>query len=152
MGVLVGLGAPDNTIALIDLSENDSKAVQKFKYHSSEVSGIINLGDGKFVSCGYDGFIVCWDISNPSACNPLKAHEGRVTSITTLNNNTTLVSAGDDCMIRVYSLKNGQLQMRGSFRESAPISIVSSFYGNSRFIVSCLTNGLIKIWNVENGE
>ena len=27
MGVLVGLGAPENTVALMDLSENDAKAV-----------------------------------------------------------------------------------------------------------------------------
>ena len=104
------------------------------------------------MSCGYDGYIVSWDMANPGTCTPLKAHEGRVTSLTTLNNNSTLVSAGDDCMIRVYSLKNGQLQMKASFRESAPVSIISSFYGNSRFVVTCLNNGRIKIWNVENGE
>lgn len=153
MGVLVGLGAPDNAIALIDLAENDAGAVEKFRGHTGEVSGIITLGDGQFVSCGFDGNVIKWNMDNPANFISVKAHVSKINSIATLNSNTTLVSGGDDCMIRVYAIvPGGELQLRGSMREAAQVSHVSSFHGNSRFVVSCLLNGSIRIWNVESGE
>ncbi len=152
MGVLVGLGAPDNAIALIDLADNDAGAVERFRGHSGEISGIINLGDGQFVSCGFDGNVIRWNMENPANFISVRAHASKVNSIATLNNNSTLVSGGDDSMIRVYSALPGELQLRGSMHEVAPVSMVSSFHGNSRFVVSCLVNGSIRIWNVESGE
>lgn len=70
MGVLVGLGAPDFTIAMMDLASNDARAVEKFKAHRGEVSGIVNLGDGRFISCGFDGNLISWNMDNPSTYQP----------------------------------------------------------------------------------
>jgi hypothetical protein len=39
MGALVGLGAPDNAIVLVDLMKGE--AINKFKAHTDEITGII---------------------------------------------------------------------------------------------------------------
>ena len=151
MGALVGLGAPDNAIALIDLEQGEN-AQAIFKCHSDEVSGIINLGNGDFISSSNDGTIVYWDMASQSPLNRINAHNGRVNGITTLNNHNTLVSGGDDMCLQVFSVRRGEIIHKNTLREASPVILVNSFYGNSKFAFSCQMNGTIRIWNVETGE
>lgn len=151
IGALVGLGAADNAIVLLDLATNDP-AVSKFKGHTDEVSGICYLGNGDFVSCSHDGTVAYWSTRSQTAVNRMQVHKARINSMALLNNNATLVTGGDDSSLQVLSVAGGQLACRRSLQETAPVSRVSSFYGNSKFVFSCQQNGSIRIWNVESGE
>lgn len=150
-GALIGLGNPDNAIVLLDLAKSES-ALNKFKAHTAEVTGIISIGNGDFISSSDDGTIAYWNMSSPTPLNRIQAHQGRVNSITSLNNHATVVSGGDDCLVQVFSIRKGEISLKRSIREVLPVTMVSSFYGNSKFAFSCQQNGLIKIWNVESGE
>jgi WD40 repeat protein len=151
IGALVGLGAPDNAIVLLDLATSET-AVTKFKGHTDEVSGICYLGNGDFVSCSHDGTVAYWSLKSTTAVNRMQVHNGKVNSMALLNNNTTLVTGGDDSSLQVMAINAGQITHRRSVKESAPVTRVSSFYGNSKFVFSCQQNGSIRIWNVETGE
>lgn len=151
IGALVGLGTPDNAIVLIDLATND-QAISKFKGHTDQISGISYLGNGDFVSCSYDGTVAYWSIKSQSAINRSQLHNGRINAMALLNNNTTLVTGGDDCSLQVVSIAGGQMTHRKTLKESSPVTKVSSFYGNSKFVFSCQKDGSIRIWNVETGE
>lgn len=150
-GVLVGLGSPDNAIVLLDLAKSET-AMNKFRAHTDEVTGIINLGAGDFVSCSDDGTVAYWNTSSQTPINRIQAHQGRINSMATLNNNATLITGGDDGQIQVFSVRKGEIALKRNIKESSPVTLVSSFYGNSKFAFSCQQNGSIKIWNVESGE
>lgn len=151
LGALVGLGSPDNAIVLLDLARSEN-ALSTFRGHTDEVTGIICIGNGEFVSCSDDGTVAFWNMTSKSPLNRIQAHQGRINSMTSLNNNATLVIGGDDCMVQVFSIRKGDITLKRSIRESSPVTSVSSFYGNSKFAFSCQQNGMIKIWNVETGE
>lgn len=150
-GALIGLGAPDNAIVLLDLSSSET-ALSKFRAHTNEVTGIVSLGAGDFVSSSDDGTIAYWNTTSETPLNRIQAHQGRVNSIATLNNNTTLVTGGDDCQVLVYAVRKGEFALKKAIKEASPVTMVSSFYGNSKFAFSCQQSGSIKIWNVETGE
>lgn len=151
MGALIGLGGPDNAIVLLDLSTSES-ALNKFRAHTDEVTGIISLGGLDFLSCSADGTIGYWSTTSQTPVNRIQAHQGRINSMATLNNNATLVTGGDDCLVQVFNVRKGEVSLKRTIRESSPVVHVSSFYGNSKFAFSCQQNGAIKIWNVETGE
>ena len=109
-------------------------------------------GNGDFVSCSDDGTIAYWNMESQAPLNRIQAHQGRINSMTSLNNNATLVTGGDDHQVLVFSVRKGELSLKRTIRENSPVTLVSSFYGNSKFAFSCQQNGTIKIWNVENGE
>lgn len=154
MGVLVGLAKPDCAIVLLELGSD--KPLNKFKGHTDEVTAIVTLPGGYFVSSSQDGAILLWHVDSGSPLSTLSAHTGRVNSLSTLNNGQILLSGGEDGLIKIFSVIQGHggcgLQPQNSINEGFPVSLLSSFNGNSKFIVSCLRDGTVRIWNVESGE
>ena len=150
-GLLCGLGGPENLIVLVEAGKPDADFA-KFIGHAGEVTCIVSAGGGRFISGSADGSIVLWKVGSQDPVHSIKAHSGSVNSLTLLNSNSLLVSAGEDRVIRSFGLGTGHFVPKNRIQEASQISAVHSFHGNSRFIFSCLANGLIKIWNVESGR
>ncbi len=150
-GLLCGLASPENLIVLVEAGKQ-SADFSKFIGHQAEVTCIVSTGAGRFVSGSADGNIFMWKVGSQEPLHSIRGHTGPVTSLTLLNSNSLLVSSGDDRVIRSYSISSGTFAPRNRIQESSQITAVHSFHGNSRFIFSCLTNGLVKIWNVESGR
>jgi hypothetical protein len=150
-GVLVGLGHPDNAIALLDLGRNDVP-VGKYRGHTDEVSSIVNIGGGEFISAGYDGNLMFWNTESQSPVSYIQAHAAKINSMATLNNHTVVITGGDDRMMKVFGVHRGEFTLKHALNQGSPVMLVSSFYGNSRFAFSCQLDGSIRIWNVEGGE
>lgn len=151
MGALIGLGQPDNAIVLLDLAKSES-ALNKFRVHTDEVTGIVFLGNGDFLSCSFDGTVAYWNMGNQVPLNRIQAHQGKINSMASLNNNTTLVTGGDDMTVQVFAVRRGEIALKKTIKETSPVTLVNTFHGNSKFAFSCHLNGSIKIWNVDTGE
>ena len=151
MGVLCGTGAPDHAVVHLELQARESMAT-KFKGHSAEVSSVCPLGKGDFVSGGHDGQVIYWNFREPKYLAAKQAHNAKISSMCTLNLNQTLVTGSTDCSMAVFHIGQREFIHKNTLKEPHPISMVSSFYGNCKFALSCLETGTIRIWNVEDGE
>lgn len=149
--LLFGLGSPENSILHLDLKTNDNK-VTKYEGHSDQISQIALIGQNDFISSSFDGKLSYWTFGTYKPLKQITAHIGKVNSITTLNNNQTLLSGGEDGVVRVYKLSNRDFIMKNSLKEAGPVKSVNSFLGNSKFGFTTQQNGTIRIWNVEDGE
>lgn len=151
MTVLCGTGSPENCIIKIDLRLKELEAI-KYRGHKDEISGISVLSAGDFVSCGHDGCVILWNNASNEPLKVIKAHEGKVNSMCTLNSNQTIVTGSSDCSMKIFHLKNKELVLVNTLVEKRPVETVCSFYGNCKFAFSCLQGGTIRIWNVEDAE
>jgi WD domain, G-beta repeat len=151
MAVLCGTGAPDHAVVHLELQARESMAT-KFKGHSAEVTSVCPLGRGDFVSGGHDGQVIYWNIRESKYLAAKQAHNARISSMCTLNLNQTLVTGSSDCSMVVFHISQREFIHKNTLKEAHPITMVSSFYGNCKFALSCLETGTIRIWNVEDGE
>lgn len=153
LGVLVGLGSPENAIGLIDLAAPAGPAISTFRGHNGEVTCLAALGAGEFLSGGSDGVLSLWNASsNKTPKSSVKAHTYAVNSIAVLSSGRTIATGGDDSMVRLFNLERGQLSAKGEILQSGQVVIVDAFHGNSRFLLIGLSNGLLRICNADSGE
>ena len=150
-GLLCGLGGPENIIVLVDVA-SPTNNFTKYAAHTDEVTSLVSVGGGKFISGGADGNLFFWKAGVETPTGALVGHSARVNSLALLNNNSTLLSAGDDKVIRSYFIGTGEFIAKNRIVETGPVTMISSFYGNSKFAFSCLSSGAIKIWNIENSR
>ncbi len=151
MALLCGTGAPDHAVVHLELQARETVAT-KFRGHAAEVTSVCPLGRGDFVSGGHDGQVIYWNIAETKFLAAKQAHNAKITSMCTLNLNQTLVTGSSDCSMNVYHLSQRDLLLKNTLKEAHPITLVSSFYGNCKFALSCLETGTIRIWNVEDAE
>jgi hypothetical protein len=149
--LLFGLGSPENSILHLDLKALDNK-VSKYEGHSDQISQIALIGNNDFISSSFDGKLSYWTFGTYKPLKQVTAHIGKVNSIATLNSNQTLLSGGEDGVVRVYKLSNRDFILKNSLKEAGPVKSVNSFLGNSKFGFTTQQNGTIRIWNVEDGE
>jgi WD40 repeat protein len=152
-GILIGLGAPENCIALVDLAESVGPCISTFRGHTGEISCLAALGGGEFLSGGSDGILSLWSASSNSAAkSAVKAHNYGINSIAILSSGRTIATGGDDSMVRLFNLEHGQLIPKGEIVQSNQVVLVDAFHGNSRFLLIGLSNGLLRICNADSGE
>lgn len=151
MAILCGTGAPDHAVVHLELQARESMAT-KFKGHAGEVTSVCPLGRGDFVSGGHDGQVIYWNVRESQYLASKQAHSAKINAMCTLNLNQTLVTGSSDCSMNVYHLSQRDLTHKNTLKEAHPVSLVSSFYGNCKFALSCLETGTIRIWNVEDAE
>lgn len=151
MPVLCGTGAPGNSVISLELQKPQPNVV-KHIYHKDDVSAIEVIKDGKFVSGSKDGSIALWSNETQTPLQALKQHSGKITSLATLNSFRTLLSASDDSTVCVYDIIAGEITLKNTLKEKAPVTMVKSFYGNTKFAITCLVNGMLRVWNVVDGE
>ncbi len=137
---------------MIELQKREPQAI-KFKAHTDEISGLGILPKSHFVSCGDDGQLILWNKNKRGAINHFPVHQKKINSIALLNNCQTLVTGSDDCTLKVFDVSSQiDFVLKNTIRESGPVQKVCAFYGNCKFVVSCVANGVIRIWNVDDAE
>lgn len=106
----VGGGNPSEEGIIEIFDWQKVKSVSVYKGHADSVHSIAWQGNSKILSASLDREINVWNISeekNPTQI--LRGHSKGVSSLVTLNNNKTLVSAGQDASVRVWDLSSGKL-------------------------------------------
>ncbi|XP_059658935.1 autophagy-related protein 16-like [Cornus florida] len=80
----------------------------------------------------------------------IKAHEGRCSSISFLNNSHTLISGGKDSTIKLWDTSNGTLtRTLQGFRGSVYDLAISS---DDTLLVAALTSRNLCVWDVNSGQ
>ena len=158
MEVLCGLASPDNCILKIQLQQRELQTV-RYKGHTSTVNQVVVVSKTEFLSCSEDGTVRYWTTANSAPLHTVKVSDQPVTSITTLSSHSTVVAGCRDGGLYVYSFGRNTADrtqsapvLRNTLMERGPISFISAFYGNAKFVLSVLTTGAAHIWNVEDGE
>ena len=155
IGLLVGV---DNTIILLDIMKS-TNILQKFIGEAGEeVLNIIDMDKGKFVSSTKEGSIYLWNVNSQRPIQRIKdsmvVNGNKLTSMIALDNSTKLVTGDREGNIQVYDidLNSNAIVNRNYMRDNHSINQLNSFYGNSKYVFTCLKNNIIHIWNVESGE
>lgn len=152
-GVLVGLGAPENAIALVDLAGAAGQCLATFRSQGGEVTSLAALGAGEFLSGTSDGLLSLWSVGSTGAPrSSIKAHNHSLNAIAVLSSGRTVATGGDDSMVRLFGLDRGQFVPKGELLQNSQVVMVDAFHGNSRFLLVGLSNGLLKICNADSGE
>lgn len=151
MQILCGLGSPDNSIISLELQKKQPQAV-KYTGHSGEVTSISDLHKSHFVSTGDDGMVMIWHKSKQLPVSKTQAHKKKINSHAILNNLNTLVTGSDDHSLNVYDISKRELFLKNTLKEQSPVTMVKAFYGNCKFVISCQVTGVIRVWNVDDGE
>lgn len=158
MEIICGLASPDNCILKIQLQQRELQTV-RYKGHTAAVNQLVPVSSTEFLSCSDDGTICFWNTSNSAPIHSVHVSEHPVTSITTLSSHSILVAGCADHNLQVYSFSKHASDrsthpptLRNTLLESGPVSFVSAFHGNAKFVLSVLSDGSVRIWNVEDGE
>jgi WD domain, G-beta repeat len=149
--VLCGTGSPGNSIVSLEL-QRPQPTIIKHIFHTEMITAMEVLKDGKFLSASKDGSIALWSNEVEAPIQTLKNHTDKITSLSSLNNYRTLLSAGEDSTIKVYDYIANEITLKNTLKEKAPVTSIKSFYGNTKFAITCLVSGLLRVWNVVEGE
>ncbi len=143
------------------------KPCRYFKGHSSGVRNVIQLQDGRLVSCANDDRVCFWDLEKKSNCPAFESrrqshqsemHVNWCTNITQLSDGRLVVSARSRSenrhSIRIHDndfktfieLINENYTQSGPYAHSRPTCSVQ--LSDGRLIVGS-TMGIINIWNIE---
>ena len=131
----------------------DQTSARMETHSACPVTDIQWLSHDKFVSVGRDGSIGYWSTVKNVQPKYYSCSKSAINGCTVINKGQTLVVGGDDCSLNVYRHSgNSELQVEKVIKDSAPITMVDSFYNNIKFILSCNSVGDIKIWDVQTSE
>lgn len=148
--LLCATAAPDCSVILLELQKKQPHVV-RFK-HSADVTTVVSLAPLKFATGTSKGDIHLWNKNDPNSSISVKAHTSKITAMTTLSGGKTLLSASDDSTVKVFDVSEGQLIVKSTIQESRPVTLVSSFHGNTKFAVFALMGGSLRVWNVADKE
>lgn len=156
--ILCGLAAPDNCILKIQLQQRELHTV-RYKGHTAGVNQLVAVSNTEFLSCSDDGTIRFWTTANSASVHTVKVSDQSISSLTTLSSHSTLVAGCTDGALQVYTFSKHSADrmdsapvLRNTLLEKGPVSLVSAFYGNAKFVLSVRSTGTVRIWNVEDGE
>jgi WD40 repeat protein len=155
-------GSDDNTIRLWDTSGNPIG--QPLKGHENWVSSVAFSPDGKTIVSGDsngtispdgkykyifdgsgDGMIRLWDTSGNPIAQPIKGHQGSVSSVTFSPDSKIIVSGGGDNTIRLWDTSGNPIGQPIKGHKSWVSSV--AFSPNSKIIVSGGGDNTIRLWD-----
>ncbi|HKB01374.1 MAG TPA: hypothetical protein VKD90_04100 [Gemmataceae bacterium] len=104
------------------------------------------------VSGDYHGRLVWWDGSadRPGPDRIVEAHDGWVRAVAVSPDGNTVASCGNDHLVKLWSVGDGQLRRVLAGHESHVYNV--AFHPKENRLVSCDLKGIIKDWDLAAGQ
>lgn len=145
-GKYVYAGAEDQSIQRWDL---DTGAKVGLVAHDSWVHALAGSPDGQtFLSGGCDGRLIWWPTASekPAPIRIVDAHRGWVRDIVVSRDGTVAATCGNDRMVRLWSMADGQLlqELPGHTKHVYRVA----FDPTGKFLISADLQGLVIQWEL----
>jgi WD40 repeat protein len=104
------------------------------------------------VSGDYHGKLIWWDgaAARPAPDQVVDAHDGWVRAVAVSPDGTTVASCGNDHLIKLWSVGDGQFQRALAGHESHVYNV--AFHPKENRLVSCDLKGIVKDWDLGAGR
>ena len=129
--------------------------------HVGNITALASLDDGRtLASAAHDGNIILWDTKTGEEIFKTLAHSSMISALRYSSSKKSLVSAGWDCNIKIWSVitsgvKEGylkkNLKLDNVILSDTPIINILIRQVKGNYIVSIGANNTIKVWNSETG-
>ena len=144
-GKYIVSGSGDKTIKIWKPAEKTCK--KTFRAHEKAVLCLAYLKVQKILASGsQDGSIILWDMQHGKVSKTLLEHKKAVWCLSSLKNGY-LVSAGDDCLIKIWDVKLGYSLKTIPGHQDTVFSVIA--FNDDHNLVSCSADGTLRIWDVE---
>lgn len=154
-GQMIVSGSLDGFIEVWDIDtcklrkDLDYQQKEKFMMHEKSVMCVEFAKDADLLASGsIDGQVKVWSIATGTCLRRLDhAHRESVSSIRFGFDNTRILTASHDRLIRLHGLKSGQALKE--FRGHESHVYVADFYQKETQVMSCSADGTVKVWEIK---
>ncbi|MEW5316534.1 MAG: hypothetical protein WDW38_007902 [Sanguina aurantia] len=111
--------------------------------------GCLGRGAHSFATCGSDGKVVLWDSEAMEPRFTMAGHVGAVVCVDMDLSGERIVSAGDDCTLRLWSATDGQ-QLMVFEAQDEPLKMVAFAAGSASRVISSDISGRTYVWSLHS--
>ncbi|NJL85367.1 MAG: WD40 repeat domain-containing protein [Leptolyngbyaceae cyanobacterium SM1_1_3] len=139
-------GSSDGTVKWWDLA--DYRLIATLPESGWTITAIALTPDGKFlVGGGGEGKLKLWDLATFTLAATLTSHQGQISGLAIQDSAHRLISSSWDRTLRLWNLKTGALLKTQSSAHSAAITSLAL---RQMLLVSGDTEGVVKLWDLQN--
>lgn len=144
-GLLLATGSKDRLVRLFYVS-SETEDVSVLKGHVGSIRAVLLCEDRDLlITASFDASIRCWNLKTDRCDMALYGHTGTVNCLDA--DADKLVSGAKDCAVKVWCLQTGKPLNGFNFKHPSPVLCVKV---SKTTIYSSCTQGLVKIWDMEN--
>ena len=97
------------------------------------------------------GDVYVWDLSSQQA-NVLSGHSGKISSITHEDQQSILVTSGEDSKVKIWDARASNTEAIFTFsKHTAPVKDCA-ISPDGRWVASGGADGIVKIWELDTGK
>ena len=156
--LLTGAGYKDHEIKIWDAVKGT--LIDRFRDHTSYLTGIVVLADGRVVSTDNNGEVLVWDVASRHLAYRLRSPQ-RIRASDVNGDGTMIVTGGGDETIQLWDLQpaqdNSYLTLSGLVNESSSAMgrskhAVAEFLPDSNSVAAVNKNGSVVVIDCESFE
>ncbi|XP_041830667.1 F-box/WD repeat-containing protein 10 isoform X2 [Melanotaenia boesemani] len=146
-GRLMATGSKDRLVHLFYVA-SETKAMTVMRGHAGSVRAVLLCEDrGLIITAGCDATIRCWNLKTDSCAMVLYGHTRTINCLDV--HGDRLVSGANDYTVKVWSLQTWRQLKDIHFKHHSSVLCVKM---DKTTVYSSCVQGLVKIWNMENGS
>lgn len=111
--------------------------------------GCLGSGADTFVTCGSDGKVILWEIDSMEPRFTMVGHVGAVVCVDMNAAGDRIVSAGEDCLLRLWSAVDGR-QLMVFEAQDEPLKMVAFAKGSGCRVISSDISGRTYVWSLHS--
>lgn len=139
----IATGSKDETIQLYDMKKKIEQGA--LLHHDGTISCLEFYGTSHLISGGEDGLMCVWRTKKWECLKTIKAHKGRLSSLSVHPSGKLALSVGTDKTLRTWNLTDGRSAFVKNLKQSADL-VKWSLEGDKYVVVS---NDKIDVYNLD---